>query len=166
MKTFTTVAVVASFLAVAPAYAHSHMSTPFVQGGNGGSSMNQIGQGGDGGSSMHHISQGGNGTDTGNVTDGRHDDRWTRDTGKVTEGRHDDRWTRDTDKVTDGRHDDRFRHVDSERRDRLRMLERDLARLLHRDLDGRGAKFVKLEIQRLRLEIFRLEHKSMIADVL
>lgn len=150
MKTFTTVAVVASFLAVAPAYAHSHMSTPFVQGGNGGSSMNQIGQGGDGGSSMHHISQGGNGTDTGNVTDGRHDDRWTRD----------------TDKVTDGRHDDRFRHVDSERRDRLRMLERDLARLLHRDLDGRGAKFVKLEIQRLRLEIFRLEHKSMIADVL
>ncbi len=28
MKTFTTIAVVASFLAVAPAYAHSHMSTP------------------------------------------------------------------------------------------------------------------------------------------
>ena len=45
MKTFTTVAVVASFLALAPAYAHSHMSTPFVQGGNGGSSMAQNGLG-------------------------------------------------------------------------------------------------------------------------
>ena len=148
MKTFTTIAVVASFLAVAPAYAHSHMSTPF-QGGNGGANMGQISRGGDGGSSMGQISQGGNGTHTGNMTDGRHDDRWTRD----------------TDKVTDRRHDDRFRHVDSERRDRVRILERELARLLHRDVDGRNSKFVQLEIRRLRFEILKLEHELMIADV-
>ncbi len=113
---------------------------------------------------MGQISQGGNGTHTGNMT-GRHDDRWTRDTDKVTDRRHDDRWTRDTDKVTDRRHDDRFRHVDSERRDRVRILERELARLLHRDVDGRNSKFVQLEIRRLRFEILKLEHELMIADV-
>jgi hypothetical protein len=122
MKTFTTFAVIASFLAVAPAYAHgSHMSPAFFH-DNGGSDSEH----------MHHETIGGGS---------------------------------DVDKVIDRRHDDRTTHVDHERRDRLRMLERELARLLHRDLDGRDTKFVQVEIQRLRFEILKLEHELMIADI-
>lgn len=107
MNTFATFAVVASLLAVAPAYAH-------------------------GSQHMHHEYIGGGSND---------------------------------DKVTDRHHDDRTTHVDHERRDRLRMLERELARLLHRDLDSRDSKFVKLEIRRLQTEILKLEHELMTADV-
>jgi len=135
MKTFTTVAVVASFLAVAPAYAHSHMSTSFQE-GNGDSSMGQI-------------SQGGNGTHTGNMTDRGHD--------------HDDRWTRDTDKVTD-------RHTghDGKGSQALEMkLEMEAAELVSRKeklqqdlVNGVGnPNRIKQEIQRLTMELTRLDQK-------